>query len=68
MPDFNSILLYYSASVLDVTRLDSAAYNYSFHVISAAIIIRVSEYPSQPSRAGGVQFKNISKLVMNIYW
>merc|ERR1711990_121666 len=44
MPNFNSILLFYSSTVLDITRLDSHSYIYPFHIISAAIIIRVRKY------------------------
>ena len=44
MPNFNSILLFYSSTVLDITRLDSHSYIYPFHIISAAIIIRVRNY------------------------
>ena len=41
MPNFNSILLFYPSTVLDIARLDSHSYIYPFHIISAAIIIRV---------------------------
>ena len=42
MPNFNELILYYAATTLDITRLDSSSYKYPFHIISAAILMRVS--------------------------
>ena len=42
MPQFNELLLYYAATVLDISRLDSASYKFPFHIIAAAILTRVS--------------------------
>lgn len=44
MPQFNELLLYYAATILDISRLDSSSYKYPFHIISAAILTRLLDF------------------------
>jgi len=44
MPQFNELLLYYAATVLDISRLDSASYKFPFHIIAAAILTRLLDF------------------------
>ena len=41
-PEFNEHFLSLVSTLLDLTRLDHTSYDFDFHVLAAAIVIRVS--------------------------